>query len=187
MLRIIRSRRAVVFDNERNARKALEDWNVEYPYQSREDLLIHAQNLVNNANDYYKKIFSTEGEDLYHIRQVSEAAQIFNPIYLKDMDETTIVTDLYYLADKFSFFEYKQFTHELMVRLKQEMKALVDEAKRDHHLDRIIPSKTFKTRMEKRVKRNKLGDNHGLTWEDDNGEYASRIWAWWKPRVDTFP
>ena len=50
------------------------------------------------------------------------------------MDETTIVTDLYYLADKFSFFEYKHFTHEFMVRLKQEMKPLVEEAKRDNDL-----------------------------------------------------
>ena len=74
-----------------------------------------------------------------------------------------------------------------MAGLKQEMKALVEEAKRDHDLDRIIPSKAFKTRMEKRVKRNKLGDDHGLTWEDDDGEYASHIWAWKKPRVDTFP
>ena len=37
------------------------------------------------------------------------------------------------------------------------------------------------------MKQNKLGDDHGLTWEDDDGEYASCIWAWWKPRVDTFP
>ena len=108
-------------------------------------------------------------------------------MYLKDMDDTTIVTTLHYLVDKLSLFQHEEFTDTFMTRLKKEMKPLVKEAKRDHDLDRIIPTKSFQTRMEQRVKRKNLGDDHGLTWKDDDGVYASRIWAWWKPRVDTFP
>ena len=45
------------------------------------------------------------------------------------------------------------------------MKDVVHEAKHDHDLDRITPSKTFMTRMEHCIKRKKLDYNHGLTWK----------------------
>ena len=86
-------------------------------------------------------------------------------MYLKDMDDTTIVTTLHYLVDKLSLFQHEEFTDTFMTRLKKEMKSLVEKAKRDHDLDRIIPTKSFQTRMEQRVKRKNLGDDHWANME----------------------
>ena len=106
---------------------------------------------------------------------------------MKDIDATTIVTTLHYLADKLRYFGYSYFSEAFITRLKREMKDVVQEAKHYHDLDRINPSKTFMTRMECRIKRKKLDNDHGLTWKDDDAEYACRIWDWWKPRIDEFP
>ena len=119
---------------------------------------------------------------------MSEAAQIFNPLFLKNMNDTTIVTELHFLADKLSFFGYDQFSKRFILKLKKEMKQLVNEAKRNHDLDKIKSTKQFKTRIEMRIKRKKINrDNNNLTWRHDDPEYARRIWEWWRPRTDDFP
>ena len=66
----------------------------------------HAKNIVKKASDYYFKQFNNERDDLYHVRQMAEASQIFDPIFLNDIDATTIVTKLHYLADKLRYFGY---------------------------------------------------------------------------------
>lgn len=61
------------------------------------------------------------------------------------------------------------------------MPRLVQEAKRDHaDLDRIPPSKEYKTHLQKRIRRKKLDGDAVLNWMDDAGE-------WWKARRHDFP
>ena len=47
------------------------------------------------------------------------------------------------------------------------MPRLVQEAKRDHDLDRIPPSKEYKTHLQKRIRRKKLDGDAVLNWMDD--------------------
>lgn len=71
-------------------------------------------------------------------------------------------------------------------------------------LDRITASKRYKTRLQERIRRSKVVDdttfelddsdeeeeeeeNVVINWQTDAGEYAERIWQWWKPHMKTFP
>ena len=67
------------------------------------------------------------------------------------------------------------------------MPKLVNEAKGDHDLDRIPSTRQYQTRMQKRIKHNKLPKDTVLDWKNDAGEYAQRIWKWCKPREDKYP
>jgi len=50
-------------------------------------------------------------------------------------------------------------------------------------LDNIKASKPYQRRMQKRIKRAKLPEGMVLDWKNDSGEYATRIWKWWKGMV----
>ena len=140
------------------------------------------------SGEYYKKLFNEEDGDCYDIRQMVEATQIFNPIFLKDMSDTDVCTVLYNLADKLKYFHYdKTITDQLLDNLKKEMPKFVKEAKRDHDLDCIPASKRYKTRLQERIKKKNLPEGSTLDWKDDPGEYAERIWYWWKSRITQFP
>ena len=61
------------------------------------------------------------------------------------------------------------------------------EAKRYHNLDRIPSIRQYMTRMQGRIKRKKLDKDTVFDWKLDAGEYAQRIWQWWKEsRKDKF-
>jgi hypothetical protein len=54
-----------------------------------------------------------------------------------------------------------------------------------HDLNNVKSYKPYQTRMQKRIKR--AGFPEGTVLDDlndDSGEYASRIWKWWKGRRD---
>ena len=125
---------------------------------------------------YYHKLFNTEGGDCYNIRQMVDAAKIFNHIFLTGYSDAEIINIIYPLADKLSYFGYNMFTEEFIAQLKKEMIKVVAEADLDHNLHGISTSKTYKTRMQKRVKRKKLEHNIELDWRKDDGEYACLIW-----------
>jgi len=75
----------------------------------------------------------------------------------------------------------------LIKQLKKEMNDVVEEARTySRDLDNIKASKPYQTRMQKRIKRAKLPEGTVLDWKDDSGEYATRIWKWWKGRRDKF-
>lgn len=83
---------------------------------------------------------------------MASAAQIFNPLYIKDMSEVDIIFFLHHLADKLVHFKYRCFTDNFIQRLNSEMVHVVAEAKQNRILDLYAPSNTFKTRMVDRVK-----------------------------------
>ena len=131
-------------------------------------------------------VFKTEGGDCSNVRHMAEAAQIFDPIFLSNIrNETDIVLTLHYLADKLSYFGYdRHFTPRFYTGLKSEMSELVREAKRYHNLDEIKPTRQYKTRLQKHIKKNNMSAAEvDWNWKDDAGEYAERIWQWWKPET----
>ena len=172
------------------SKEASDEYNnymAQFPHQTCEALVQYSKAILKQAKEYYVKLFKTEGGDCYDIRQMASVAQMFNPLYIKDMTEADVIVNLYELADKLKHFKYRHFNATFIRRLKLEMLSVVAEARNFHDLDKYKPSDKFKTRMAKRVKRKDLDSDHGLTWKDDDAEYACRIWEWWKPRVNKFP
>ena len=101
---------------------------------------------------------------------MSEASNIFNPLVLKDIAKTKIVTVLYGMAEKLKFFKYKSiFRDDFIDRLKREMPSVVKEAKKDHNLDNIQGSRQYFTRMQHRMKRYNVADKESMDWKNDAG------------------
>ena len=71
--------------------------------------------------------------------------------------------------------------------MKKEIPDVVKEAKRDHDLDRIEGNSQYHTRLQKRMKRSNIQNKDDMDWKKDPGEYARRIWEWWRARVEEFP
>ena len=137
------------------------------------------------AKEYYSHLFTDPKGDCSNIVHMAEAAELFNPVILSDISPTEIVTKLHYLADKLIYFKYDAyFTEGFIKRLKKELPDVVKEAKRDHDLDRIKGNKQYHTRLQKRMKRHNI---ENMDWKEDDGEYARRIWEWWRIRVQEFP
>mmetsp|Transcript_18351 Transcript_18351/g.31057 ORF Transcript_18351/g.31057 Transcript_18351/m.31057 type:complete len:160 (+) Transcript_18351:319-798(+) len=129
-------------------------------------LHLHGKSILKPAGDYYTKLFLDEEGDCYNIRQMSEAALIFDPVELSKMSDADIATVNYYRADKLDCFRYRHFDSKFKEKLRKEMPDLVREAKRDHNLGRIPESKEYKTRLQKRIRRKKPDSDtvyHGRT------------------------
>ena len=126
------------------------------PYLSTDSLINHAKSIGQPAIDYYNKVYNTEADDCYNVRQIVDTSQIFNPIFLKGKSDTEIVTVLHPLVDKLIHFDYPQFTEDFLNQMKKEIPRLLNEVNRYHDFDEIKPSNLFKTRMQKRIKKKKL-------------------------------
>ena len=68
--------------------------------------------------EYYHKLFNTEGGDCHNIRQMVETAQIFNPLFTGHVD-AEVVTKLHLLIDKLAYFGYKCFSERFFTQLKK--------------------------------------------------------------------
>ena len=133
-------------------------------YTTKEFFLDHAKSIGKPAVDYYNKMFNDQGGDCYNIRQMVEASQIFNSLFLSGHTDVEIITKLFPLADKLLSFGYNHLTKEFIAQLKKELPRIVKEADKYHDLDTINCSKQFKTRMQKRIGRKKLDINTVLDW-----------------------
>ena len=144
--------------------------------------------VIDPVYDYYKKLFKDEGGDCYDFYQMADACDIFNPLYLKDIDETKMITVLYGKAEKLKFFKYKRiFDDDFIGRLKKEMPNVLEVAKEDHNLDAMEGSRQYYTRLQKKMIRHNVVDKESMDWKNDAGEYAHRIWKWWMTKVTEFP
>lgn len=74
---------------------------------TRDTLLQHRKTVLQPAFDYYKKLF-IDG-DCCHMSKMAEACDMFNPILLKDISQTKVVTKLHYMADILIHFKYNEF------------------------------------------------------------------------------
>ena len=54
--------------------------------------MAHGKGILRPVGDYYNKQFLDEHGDCYNIRKMSEAAQIFNPLFLCKLSTADIVT-----------------------------------------------------------------------------------------------
>ena len=121
------------------------------------------------------------------MREMAEAAQIFNPLYLCKMTTADIVTVLPDVTDKLKACQFHQFDTKFFTNLRKEQPFVVAAAKRDHDLAKIPSTRQYLTRMQRRIKRKKLEKGATLDWKEDAGDYSQRIWQWWKGRKDKFP
>ena len=157
------------------------------PHRRLESLAQHGKDILTPAADYFNNIFVKEDGECHHTIEIAEAAQMFNPIYLAKLSDADIVTLLHDLAEKLKATKFKQFENKsFMRRLKEEMPALVKAAKRDHDLNKFEPSRRYKTRLQRRIKRTGKEESE-MDWMDDAGEYAERIWQWWRTRRMRYP
>ena len=120
------------------------------------------------------------------MRVMADVAQIFNPIFIANQSDADIVTVLHHLAENLITFYFRHFDDKFIKMLKKEIQAMVNEEKGDHDLERIPSTRQHQTRMQRRIKRKNLPTNMNLDWKDDVGEYAQRIWKWWKPRKENY-
>ena len=74
------------------ANEEYNDWMKTYHLLSIADLLDHAKMIGQPAIRYYNDVFNTEKGDCYNIRQMANAAKIFNPILLAGKSDAEVVT-----------------------------------------------------------------------------------------------
>ena len=165
----------------------LNQWDEKYRCTTRDELLDYSKSVGAPVIDYYNKLFNNTGGDCYNIRQMVKAAKIFNPLYLTGHSDADIITILYPLADKLIHFGCIIFTEGFITQFKKEIPNVVKVADEDHNLDNINSSKQCGNRMQKRIKKKRKEPNTELDWKEEDGEYACRIWEWWRTRVKDFP
>ena len=100
-------------------------WNDEFTCVTIEQLIDHAHSVGQPAIDYYNKLFNSESGDCYNVRQMTNAAKIFNPMFLAGKSEAEVVTVLHPLADKLMHFGYVQFTEDFITQLRRRFKRLL--------------------------------------------------------------
>ena len=156
-----------------------EDWKNKFTHRTKPALIVHGKDILFPVGQYYHNQFTNEDGDCHQMREMSEVAHMFDPIFLSKQSTADIVTVLHYLADKIRVFKFRHFNESFMKSLKKEMYKLVNESKGDHNLDRIPSTWQYQNRTHKRIKRHKLPKDTVLDWKNDAGEYAQRIWKWW--------
>ncbi|KAL7540988.1 hypothetical protein ACHAXR_010540 [Thalassiosira sp. AJA248-18] len=175
-------------DMAEEARAKFDAWKEKFPHRTHGELTSHGKRILEPVGDYYKKLFNEDGGDCADIRKMAEAAEMFDPIFLATIrNETHILLELHTRAEKLKYFHFdRHFTPAFFKGLKDEMQDVVRAAKKDHDLDKIKPTRQYLTRLQRRIKRNKMSED-AVDWKHDAGEYAQRIWQWWKPRRKDFP
>lgn len=96
--------------------KLLQEWKNKFPARTVAELIQEAHDVAYPGIAYYRKQYREEGGDLYRLRLLAEACQIFDPFKLCSFS----VERLNLLADKLSHFEYRQFTSEFIEGLKKK-------------------------------------------------------------------
>jgi hypothetical protein len=156
-------------------------WKVKFPYETHDDLLQYCQSMLQPVIEYYDRLFRVEQGDYFSIRKCLRASQLFNPFFL--VENRNDIVQLNSLADDMVYFECNQFSNAFISCLKREIPRLVQYASLPFQWHDVESSSSFKTRMQKRLKRCIDHDAEIGTWMDDPGEKASRIWYWWKTQV----
>ena len=82
--------------------------------------------VLKPTHDYYKSLFREDGGDCCHIILMTEACDIFNPLVLKGISETGVVTTLHHVAEKLKYFKYDNiFTDGFISRLEKKYPLLL--------------------------------------------------------------
>ena len=95
---------------------SFEKWKEKFPHRTQDSLMAHGKSILQPAGEYYKKLFTEEGGVCYNIRNMSEAALIFDPIELSEMSDADVVTVNHYRADQLDFFRYDTDNLQIILR-----------------------------------------------------------------------
>ena len=160
-------------DSSKKVIDSYDEWKKNYPARTKEALMEHGKSILQPVGHYYKSQFLEKTGDCFKMREMSEACQMFDPLFLCKMSTADVVTVLHALAEKLAVIGFRQFDESFIDKLCKEQAKVVKEAKRDHDLDRIPASRQYQTRLQKRIRRKKL-PTHGteVDWKKDAGECA---------------
>ena len=176
-MNIIRESREEARNEETEKTAKLNEWKDKFPYNTEEEIGDYAATIVRPCTDYYVKHFIDEDGDLFRLHNAAKAATLFDPLTSKDM---TIIA-LQEKVKALTFFEHdKHFNQEFLAKMHKEVSRYREKANEVINWDAIKPSKQYKTRLQRCMKRRKLNDDHQFDWKNDPGERACRIWEWWK-------
>ena len=114
-----------------------EERKLKFPHCKRSPLMSHGNNILLPVGKYFHAQFTDEDGDCHHMREILEAAQIFDPICFSKKSTTDIVTVLHDLAEKLTVFRFRHFDKNIIKNLKKEITKLVKDAKENHDLYRI--------------------------------------------------
>ena len=167
---------------------ALDVFENEFKYVSEDDLIAYSKTLMKPAVEYYNDKFNSCNGDLFKLKQAVRVAQLFDPFYVKDKSAEALKL----LADDLKYFGYEDiFTDAFITNLKNEIPALLADARKDFDWEQVGNCKQYQTRSMNRAKRRNLHLDHEPgnrttleeDWKKDPGERASRIWEWWRKRI----
>ena len=65
-------------------KNSMDEWNREYPNSIIEDLINHGKSIAQPVLDYYTRNFNQVEGDIYRLKRVARACQVFNPFVLKE-------------------------------------------------------------------------------------------------------
>ena len=89
--------------------------------------MAHGKNILLPVGNYYNAQFTDEDGDYYQMREMSEAADIFDPIFFSKQPTSDILNVLHDLADKRTVFGLRHFYKKIIKKLKKEMPKLVKD------------------------------------------------------------
>ena len=130
-------------------------WKLKFPRRTRQELIDYGKSIGKPAYDYYNKQFQDEGGDLVELRKRGLACKLFDPFFLKVKEGD--VERLKGIASGLIHFEYKEFDNDFVEGLEREIPLAVEHANREFDWSTIEESKEYKTRTDRKNKKEKAG------------------------------
>ena len=62
----------------------MDEWNRDFPNTTVKDLIQYGKDVAQPILDYYTRNFNQEEGDIYRLKRVARAYQMFNPFVLKN-------------------------------------------------------------------------------------------------------
>ena len=136
-----------------------------------------ALDIAKPAINYFLKQMNTDY--LKILRDGLRAVQCFDPLFINNNDQVTLqvlVRDLVHLG-------LYNIDTECINGMISELQKLKDEAKDcKNEFDLLEGAEEYNNKLHNKNKKNGSTE----VWQDDNAEYAHRIWKWWKSRKHKF-
>ena len=103
-----------------------EDWKNKFTHRTKPALTVHGKDILFPVGRYYHNQFTNEDEDCHQMREISEGAQIFDPIFMSKQSTADIVVLLHVLDDKLRVFKFRHFNESFIKSLKKQIPKLVN-------------------------------------------------------------
>ena len=104
-------------DSSKKVIDSYEEWKKKYPARTKEALMEHGKSVLQPVGRYYKSQFLEKTGDCFKMREMSEACQMFDPLFLCKMSTAHVVTVLHALAEKLAVIEFRQFDKSFIDKL----------------------------------------------------------------------